>query len=81
MTKTLDVSAWPQLAEVLKEIGEDEAIVLTENGRKVAEVKLTEEEIEKATKGWTFGLGVGGKYYMADDFDAELPNSFWFGEE
>ena len=27
------------------------------------------------------GLGAGPGYWVADDFDAELPDSFWFGDE
>lgn len=81
MTKTLDVAAWPQLAEVLSAIGEDEAIVLTQNGRKIAEVKPLEESALEKPKERVFGLGAGKGYYMADDFDAELPESFWMGEE
>ncbi len=81
MTKTLDVSAWPQLAEILSAIGEDEAIVLTQNGRVIAEVKPVEEGSTEKPKERVFGLGAGEGYYMADDFDAELPDSFWLGEE
>ncbi len=80
MTKTLDVAAWPQLAEVLNAIGEDEAIVLTQNGRKIAEVKPVEEKMKKPRKERTLGLSAGAVTYIADDFDAELPDSFWLGE-
>lgn len=81
MTKTLDVSAWPQLAEILESMGEDEAIVLTQNGRKIAEVKPIEEIIVEKPKERIFGLSAGAVTYIADDFDAELPDSFWLGEE
>ena len=81
MTKTLDISTLPQLAEALKEIGEDEAIVLTENGRKIGVVKPEEENTTEKPKERVFGLGAGEGYYMAADFDAELSDSFWLGEE
>ena len=81
MTKTLDVSAWPQLAEVLSAIGEDEAIVLTQDGRVIAEVKPVEEGSTEKPKERILGLSRGAVTYIADDFDAELPDSFWMGEE
>ncbi len=80
MTKTLDVSAWPQLAEILKEIGEDEAVVLTHNGRNIAEVKPLEKAVD-SPKRRVWGSHPHSISYIADDFDAELPNSFWLGEE
>ena len=80
MTKTLDVAAWPQLAEVLSAIGEDEAVVLTQNGRVIAEVKPL-EQAEEPRKKRVLGLSRGAVTYIADDFDAELPESFWMGEE
>ena len=80
MTKTLDVSAWPQLAEVLSAIGEDEAIVLTQNGRKIAEVKPVEKTIQ-TPKNRVWGSHPNAISYIAEDFDAELPEAFWMGEE
>ena len=80
MTKTLDVSAWPQLAEVLSAIGEDEAIVLTQNGRNIAEVKPLEKPMNSPKKR-VWGTHPNAVSYIADDFDAELPDSFWLGEE
>lgn len=79
MTKILDIASWPQLAEVLSSIGEGEQIVLTQNGRKVAEVKPLEEFAPPAKRVW--GTHPNAISYIADDFDAELPDSFWLGEE
>ena len=80
MTKTLDISVLPQLAEALKEIGEDEAIILTENGRKIGVAK-SEEEITQNAKKRVWGTHPNAVSYIADDFDAELPDSFWLGEK
>lgn len=79
MTKILDIALWPQLAEALSSIGEGEQIVLTQNGRKVAEVKPLEESAPCAKRVW--GTHPNAISYIADDFDAELSDSFWLGEE
>lgn len=84
MTKILDVAAQPQLSEILGLIDEGNAVILTRDGREIAEVKPLDEAAAKAAeprKGRTLGLGAGREFYMADDFDAELPESFWMGEE
>ena len=80
MTKILDVATHPQLSEILGLIDEGNAVILTRDGRQVAEVKPLKEAGQER-KGWVFGLGAGEGFYMADDFDAELPESFWMGEE
>ena len=43
MTKILDVAAQPQLAEILRLIDAGDAVILTRDGRQVAEVKAVEE--------------------------------------
>ncbi len=41
---------------------------------------MTEPSAEKPPR--KLGLGAHlGKVWMSDDFDAELPDSFWFGDE
>ncbi len=81
MTKILDIASWPQLAEVLSSIGEGEQIVLTQNGRKVAEVKPLELEESAPSAKRVWGTHPNAISYIADDFDTELPDSFWLGEE
>lgn len=80
MTKILDVDSQPQLAEILRSIEQGDEVILTRDGRKIAEVKPVEES-GNLRKKRVLGLGAGGKFYMSDDFDAELPDSFWLGEE
>lgn len=81
MTKILDVASHPQLAEILISIEQGDEVILTRDGRKIAEVKPVEESVVEKPRERIFGLGAGTGYYMADDFDAELPESFWLGEE
>ena len=81
MTKVLDVAAHPQLSEILGLIDEGNAVILTRDGRQVAEVKPVEEEVEQPRRERVFGLNRGAISYITDDFDAELPESFWMGEE
>ena len=75
------MSTWPQLAEILSAIGEDEAVVLTQNGRVIAQVKPVEESSTEKLKERVLGLRRGAVIYIANDFDAELSDSFWSGEE
>ena len=81
MTKILDVASQPQLAEILRAIEQGDDVILTRDGRVIAEVKPSEESVAEKPKERVLGLGAGEGYYMADDFDAELPDSFWLGEE
>ncbi len=81
MTKILDVASQPQLAEILSSIEQGDEVFLTRDGRKIAEVKPVDEKLEQPRKKRVLGLGVGGKFYMSDDFDDELPDAFWLGEE
>ena len=80
MTKILDVATRPQIEEILSSIEEGNEVVLMRGGRKIAEVKPA-QETEMPRKKRVLGLGVGGKFYMSDDFDDELPDAFWLGEE
>lgn len=82
MTKVLDVAAQPQLAEILGYIEAGDDVILTRDGHKVAQVKSVEQaEATAPRKERILGLGAGNGFYMADDFDAELSEAFWLGEE
>lgn len=82
MTKILDVAAQPQLSEILGFVEAGDAVILTRDGRQVAEVKPVDEaETAAPLKERILGLGAGTNFYMADDFDAELSEAFWLGEE
>ncbi len=81
MTKILDVASQPQLAEILRSIEQGDDVILTRDGRKIAEVKPVEQSAVEQPKERVLGLSRGAVTYIADDFDAELPESFWMGEE
>ena len=82
MTKVLDVAAHPQLAEILGYIEAGDDVILTRDGHQIAEVKSVDETEKSApAKERVLGLGASTHFYMADDFDAELPDAFWLGEE
>lgn len=76
----LDVASQPQLAEILNSIEQGDEMILTRDGRKIAEVKPAEEEIQNPKKR-VRGSHPNAISYIADDLDAELPESFWLGEE
>ena len=77
MTKTVSIEAINDsihAAIALTENGDE--IVLEENGEPVAKViRLA----KSGNKPRTAGLGKG--YWMAEDFDAELPDDFWGFDE
>lgn len=79
MTKILDVAAHPQFAELLSFLEAGDDVILTRDGRSVAEVKSVEATGKPTHRVW--GTHPDAISYIADDFDAELPESFWMGEE
>ena len=81
MTKILDIASQPQLSEILRSIEQGDEVILTRDGRKIAEVRPLEQSVAEKPKERIFGLSAGAVTYIADDFDAELPDSFWLGEE
>lgn len=80
MTKTFDVAAWPELAEALNLPGEDEVIFLARNGRIIAKVIPTKAVVGENPKKRVWGSHPNAVSYIADDFDAELLDSSWSGE-
>ena len=80
MTKILGAASQPQLAEILSSIEQGDDVILARDGRKIAQVKSL-ERAEEPRKKRVLGLGAGEKFYMADDFNAELPESFWMDKE
>ena len=81
MTKILDISPQLQLSDVLSSIEQGNEVVLKRDGRVIAEVKPVKEIPTEKPKERVLGLSRGAVTYIADDFDAELPDSFWLGEE
>lgn len=90
MTKTLSISDVQQkLPGLLALAGDGDEIIIEQDGEPVATVSpiLKAGKLKKpaAQPGETmasrvFGLGKG-KVWMSDDFDEDLPDSFWLGEE
>jgi len=79
MTKTLSIGDVQKKLPGLLALAEDgDEIIIEENGEAVATVS----PIRKAgrMKRRIFGLGKG-KVWISDDFDEELTDSFWLGEE
>ena len=58
MTKILDVASQPQLAEILRSIEQGDDVILTRDGRKIAEVKPL-EKAEEPRKERVLGLNRG----------------------
>ena len=79
MTVILDVAAQPQLAEILGYVEAGDDVILMRDGQQIAEVKSVEETAKPLKRVW--GTHPNAISYIADDFDAELPESFWMGEE
>lgn len=75
MTKTISIND-VSIQTIIALARSGDEIVLEENGEPL--VKLT--PIEKPEqKQRVFGLGKG--YWMSDDFDDELPDEFWLGND
>jgi len=74
-TITIDISQVSvQLADLLSMIANGETVLLIEDGKPVAQLIPAEESIEPRI------LGLHeGKIWIADDFDAPLPEGYWEG--
>jgi hypothetical protein len=59
-----------------------QALPVEEQKALVSEIlnHLKEKEPKATTEPRILGLHAGSTVYVADDFDAELPDSFWLGE-
>ena len=79
MTKTLCVEEI-SIQTVIKHAKSGDEIILEENGKPFAKITPIAETEIIAPKQRILGLGEG-KVWMSDDFDEELPDEFWFGEE
>lgn len=79
MTKTLNVNEI-SIQTVITSAKSGDEIVLEENGKPIAKITPIVEAGQNQPKQRILGLG-SGKTWMSDDFDNELPDSFWFGEE
>ncbi len=79
MTKLNVNEAKERLPELLDEGAKGEEIVITKgNG---ASYKITVEALEPTKHIQRIANLHPGSFIMSDDFDEELPDSFWLGEE
>ena len=79
MTKLSIEEAHARLPELLQKAACGEKIAITGDGAVYeVTVQLHAEEpgVERIA-----GLHAGALLYMSDDFNDELPDSFWFGDE
>ena len=81
MTKTLSINEI-SIQTVIKFAKSGDEIVLEEDGKPIAKITLiTAIEETAPNQQRVLSLGRGKGYFMSDDFDDELPDEFWLGEE
>jgi len=79
MPTTIDIRELPaRLNEVLDRAAAGDEVLLTDGN--VPRARLVPIPAE-APKERVLNLHPGNIIYMAPDFDAELPDEFWFGEQ
>jgi prevent-host-death family protein len=77
MTKVFDVAeAQAQFAELLSWAQAGHEVLIVSGDTPVARLVPEPIAAEKRAGGWC-----RGKIWVADDFDAPLPDSFWLGQE
>jgi antitoxin (DNA-binding transcriptional repressor) of toxin-antitoxin stability system len=76
MTQTISINNL-SIQTVVRLAKSGDEIVLEENGKPFAKITPIEETKEIQANQRIAGLGKGNKYFMSDDFDAELPDEFW----
>ncbi len=74
MTKTVTLEqAIASLAELLKEVQQGAEIIVTANNTPIAHI------LPASRPSRVLGAQAG-LVWLSDDFDAELPDTFWLGE-
>ena len=68
------------LDELLSELDSDTEIILVRGNVHVARISTMPPQTETEKQPRVLGLHAG-QGWMSDDFTAELPDSFWFGED
>lgn len=68
-----------QLAALLEAAARGESVEITGDGV-TYEIRVSALKSQPTQKR-TAGLGKGSLVYMSEDFDDELPESFWLGDE
>lgn len=84
-TAMYDVKDLPaRLDEMLAVVAAGTEVVLTDGETPRARLLPPAEPVPRAGDlgpPRILGIHAGLPFYVADDFDAELPDSFWFGDE
>ena len=76
MTTVVNIEeAQTKLKGLLDRAREGDEIVIEENGEELG--KIVPVKKRKALKQREFGRGRAEGYFMSDDFNDELPDSFW----
>jgi hypothetical protein len=78
LTKQIDIENLQSLDELLAELKDDTELILMRGNQRIA--RLSAEPTPGTPKKRKAGLHEG-EIWMADDFNAQLPASFWLGEE
>lgn len=80
--KTVDISKDdPTLTEVVRRFGPRAKVTVVDGDRVVGRVVLKPKPRGEEPRKRMIGLHEGAILYMADDFDAPLPDEFWFGSD
>ena len=87
MTKTLSINDVPtQLVEILAHAKAGDEIIIEDNGEPMATIspikkhKMNGKRVAGLGKERVLGLREG-QAWTSDDFDDELPDQFWLGED
>lgn len=79
VTKTIDISTTSlTLEKLLEQLEPDTEILLTRGGAPLARVEAVQEPPQQQER--ILGLH-RGEIWMSDDFDDELPDEFWLGDD
>ena len=77
MIKTISMEETLSLQTVLALTRNGDEVVIEENGEPLARLLPIQRPVKKER---VLGLREG-RVWISDDFDEELPDSFWLGEE
>ncbi len=82
MTKIINIETDKfTLAELFAIVRGGDEVILKEANQVIARVLPPENRSTDKPKRYGPGLFAGSALYLAEDFDDELPMSFWLGED
>lgn len=80
--KTVDISKDdPTLTEMVRRFGPRAKVTVVDGDKVVGRVVLRPKPQNASPRKRMIGLHEGAILYMAEDFDAPLPDEFWLGGE